>query len=84
MKAIVRRLCKLEDRFGSPDKPRDRFQLVFSRIGREESLENATCSRAIWPNGTLFEMVDLKGSKEGHGRLSDEELDRWVENFPIR
>lgn len=57
---------------------------MFSRIGREESLENATCSRTIWPNGTLFEMVRLNGSKEGRGRLSDEELDRWVESFPIR
>jgi hypothetical protein len=84
MQAIVRRLCKLEDRFGSPDKSRHHFRLVFSSIGREESLEDATCRRTFWPNGTLFEMVNLKGSKEGHGRLSDEELDRWVESFPIR
>ena len=83
MKTIGRRLCRLEDRFGSRAKPRDRFRLVISRIGRGESLENASCSRTIWPNGTLFEMVRLNGNRAGLGALSDEELDRWVDSFPI-
>jgi hypothetical protein len=42
------------------------------------------CMRKIWPNGTLFEMVNLNGKKEGRGRLNEEELNRWVETFPIR
>ena len=84
MKTIDRRLYRLEDRFGFRAKPRDRFRLVISRMGRGESLENATCSRTIWPSGTLFELVRLNGNRAGIGALSDEELDRWVDSFPIK
>jgi hypothetical protein len=84
MKAIIRRLCNLEDRFGSPGKPRERLRFVFSVIGIEESLDHATCFRTIWPDGTLFEQVDLAHCPKGGGRLNKEELDRWVETFPIQ
>jgi len=52
--------------------------------GAGKSLENATCTRTLWPDGTLFEMVELDGSNEGPGEVTDEALDRWLEGFPIQ
>ncbi len=80
MKAIGRRLCRLEDRFAPPDKPRERYRLVVGRIGPEEGLQNATCKRTLCANGLLMEVVRLNGSSDG---LTDEDLDRFVESFPI-
>ena len=53
-------------------------------MSREPGLENAECSRTLWPDGTLFEMVRLDHSGEGHAELSDEALDRFVESFPVQ
>ncbi len=80
MKAIGRRLCRLEDRFAPPDKPRDRVRVVVSAIGPEEGLQNATCQRTLCANGSLVEVVRLNGSADG---LTDEDLDRFVESFSI-
>ena len=82
MKAIDRRLSRLEDRF-APDKLRERLRMVVRTVGIEDDFETTTCSRTLWPNGKLFEMVHLNGHKPGSKTLSDEELDRWVESFPI-
>lgn len=80
MKAIGRRLCRLEDRFAPRDKPRDRVRVVVSGIGPEECLQNATCERTLCANGSLVEVVRLNGSVDG---LTDEDLDKFVESFPI-
>lgn len=84
MKAIVRRLCKLEDRFGFPGKPRERVQFVFSTIGIEQSLESATCSRTLQPDGTVLEYVDFTRGPKGNGKLKEEDLNRWLDTFPIQ
>jgi hypothetical protein len=84
MKAIVRRVFKLEDRFGFSGKPRDRVQFVFSTIGIEQSLENATCSRTLQPDGKVLEYVDFTRGPKGSGKLNEEELNRWLDTFPIR
>ena len=80
MKAIGRRLSRLEDRFAPRDKPRDRIRMVVSRVGRDEGLENATCKRTLCANGSLIEVVRLNGSGDG---LTDQDLDGFVESRPI-
>ena len=84
MTAVMRRIRRLEDQFGSVDRPRDRFRILVCSAGAGKSLENATCTRTLWPDGTLFEMVELDGSNEGPGEVTDEALDRWLEGFPIQ
>jgi hypothetical protein len=68
MTIIDRRLRKLEDRFGPAD----------GRPGRD-----ATCRRTLWSDGTLFERVEFNKHNEGPDVLTDEELDRWLEEFPV-
>ena len=85
MKIIDRRLCKLEDQFRPADrKPRQCLRMVVRRLGCKRGFENETCSRTLWPDGILFELVWLDISKEGRGTLTGEELDRFVASFPIK
>ena len=67
VKAIARRLRRLEDRFGPADgKPGERFRLVLRPAGlRKPDLENSTCRRTMWPDGTLSEMVRLGTGSDG-------------------
>ena len=44
-------------------------------------LTKATCSRARCENGSLMEIVNLNGSRDG---ISDEDLERFIESFPIQ
>jgi hypothetical protein len=84
MKIIERRLLKLEDRFGRADgKPRRRLRMLVSMAGARPSLEEATCGRTLWPDGTLFEMVEFHKHNDGPDELTNEELDRWLEGFPV-
>jgi hypothetical protein len=46
-------------------------------------LEDATCRRTLWPDGTVFEMIEFNKHNEGPDELTDEELDRWLESFPV-
>ena len=84
MKAIARRLRRLEDQFAPADgKPRDRFRLVLRSAGLlNPSLENATCRRTLCPNGTVLESVEFTTSSNGR-ELTQEELDQWVASFPV-
>jgi uncharacterized protein with ParB-like and HNH nuclease domain len=43
-------------------------------------LAKATCTRTIWPNGQLFEFVNLNGTDYG---LSKEDLEKFIQSFPI-
>jgi len=88
MKAINRRLCRLEHRFAPPDGSHGSIRIVLRAVGPEkgieaETLEDAKCSRTTWPNGTLFEMVPLNGGNDETSKVSAQELDRWVGDFPI-
>ena len=84
MKAIARRLRRLEDQFARADgQPRDRFRLVLRAAGLlNPSLENATCRRTLCPNGTVLESVEFTTSSNGR-ELTQEELDRWLASFPV-
>jgi hypothetical protein len=78
MKAILRRVDRLEERLGS--KPRNVFRLVVTHGGGDDSnLEKATCKRH-YAGGLPTEVIDLKGY---NNPFTSEELDRFVERFPI-
>jgi hypothetical protein len=64
-------------------KPQDTVRLVVSRRDCVSSLENATGTRTLWPNGTVFEMVRFMGEREEGREASAEELNQWVASFPI-
>jgi len=84
MNSVIRRLRRLEGHFGPADrKPRKYLRYVVQRMEGKPGLENATCSRTLWPDGTVLEMVRLGERGEGQEELTDEELDRWVASFPI-
>ena len=82
MKAVARRLRRLEDHSAVNGKPRDRFRIIVRRMDREPGLEGATCHRTLFPNGTLSEIVRLDKSSGGCEPTEDE-LDRWIARFPI-
>lgn len=84
MKPCVRRVVRLENRVSPPTRdfarnPRDRLRLVVSNVG-VLNLERSTCVRSLTADGFLTEVVRLDGIR---GNLTDEELDRFVESFPI-
>lgn len=60
-----------------------RLRMTISMAGAEPSLEDATCRRTLWSDGTLFEMVEFHTHNAGPDELTDEELDTWVESFPV-
>jgi hypothetical protein len=39
--------------------------------------------RTLWSDGTLFEMVEFIKHNAGPDELTDEELDGWLEGFPV-
>ena len=55
---------------------------MLRRLGRIPGLEGATCRRTWWPDDTVNENVVLGTSSDGHA-VTDEELDEWVQGFPI-
>ena len=89
MKTITRRLNRIESRF-SPPKPRTRFRVVIRledvdapvvrRPNGNPRFENATCTRSLCPDGTLWEVVRLDQIGEPP---TDAELNTWVAGFPI-
>jgi hypothetical protein len=83
MKTVIRRIGRLENQLQLAGNPRDRFRLVMGRLDRKPGFENATCRRTLWPNGTVFEMVWLNRHHDRPGEPTAEELDRWVESFPV-
>jgi hypothetical protein len=72
------RLQKLERQRSQVE--RGRFRIVVSHAGRPFDLATATCTRTLMPDGGLMEIVNVNGS--GHD-LSDEELERFIQSFPI-
>jgi hypothetical protein len=84
MKLIDRRLQALENRFGSPDRPRPRLRLRLMDLGSKLCLEDAKCTRTLCQDGSLMEVVDFQKHDEGPDEVSEEELDRWVEGFPVQ
>jgi hypothetical protein len=84
MKPVIRRIARLEDRFGAPPdfarNPRARLRLVVSRMDRALSLETCNCRRMLNADGSLSEVVRLDGIR---GSLSDADLEKFVQSFPV-
>ena len=59
---------------------REPFRVVVSHAGEPLDLAKATCRRTLWPNGQLLELVNLNGGDYG---LRDEDLERFIQSFPI-
>jgi hypothetical protein len=57
--------------------------MMISMAVAKPSLECATCSRTLWSDGTLFEMVGFNKHNLGPRELTEEELDQWLERFPV-
>jgi len=55
------------------------MRCVIAGVVGETHLENCTCVRHM-ANGRLSEVITLDGSMDG---LTNEDLDRFVERFPI-
>ena len=72
------RLQKLERRHSQIE--RERFRMVVSHAGKPFDLATATCTRTLMQDGGLIEIVNVNGS--GHD-LKDEELERFIQSFPI-
>jgi hypothetical protein len=84
MRAITHRLCQLEDQIGSADRPRRRLRLMIMRAGARPCLEDATCTRMLCVDGSLLETVQFKKDNDGPKEPTQEEVDAWVDAFPVR
>jgi hypothetical protein len=84
MKAMNRRLFKLEDRFRPVGwKPRKVLRLLIGMAGARRSLEGATCQRSLCPDGTLIETMWFHPHNDGP-EVTDDELERWIATFPVQ
>jgi hypothetical protein len=94
MKAVLRRLNRLEGQFWPPGaRPRRYFRVVVRdedpeapsvrRLDRQPSFEKATCKRTLGPDGTLWEGVRLNEIGEDGEQPTEAELNKWIAGFPI-
>jgi hypothetical protein len=83
MKTVTKRIARLEEHLLVTVNPRKRLSIVVTRVDRKPSLEGATCTRTLCPDGTVMEVVYLYQSRPGREELTDEALERWMETFPI-
>jgi hypothetical protein len=58
--------------------------MMVSMAASRPNLENATCKRTPCSDGTLLELVEFKTDNDRSDELTDEELDGWVESFPVQ
>jgi hypothetical protein len=82
MKAILRRVVRLEDQFETQlsGEPKSSLWIIVIRAGSEPAnLGTSTCTRYV-RDGVRTEVVDLDGAR---GSISDEELETFVASFPI-
>jgi hypothetical protein len=83
MKTLGRRLQRLEDHFVSADRPQRRLRLVVCMAGARPSLEGAMCRRSLCADGTLLELVKYANHNDEPAAVADEQIDAWVDEFPI-
>jgi len=57
-----------------------KFRVIVSLIAKPLHLASSTCTRSLWPDGTVFELVHLSGSDD---QLDRAQLDRIVAKLPI-
>ena len=69
MRAIARRLRRLEEQLGTDE--RRTYRVVVHWEGCAPSLKNATCNRRLCPDGSLLEVVYLDHSDDALANGSD-------------
>jgi hypothetical protein len=57
------------------------LRLVIGSVCGSPNLTTSTCTRTLGPDGPLTEVVQLNGGRDG---LNDEDLERFIERFPIQ
>jgi hypothetical protein len=75
---LRRRLERLERR--APEKASQVFWVLVRCVCGPPNLATSKCWRTLSTNGVVTELIELDGGRDG---LSDEDLDRFVEGFPI-
>jgi len=82
MKPILRRVGKLEVRHALSGKPRSQLRLLISLPWKgPANLATSTCKRSLNAAGGLIEVVDLDGGRDA---LSDDDLERFIDSFPVQ
>ena len=56
------------------------LRMVVCHIGQALDTRKSSCTRTIWPNGILFEMVELHGSSKD---LSDGQLEAFIRSHSV-
>jgi hypothetical protein len=74
------RLDRLEKTLAPAKGPRQRVRVVISGVCAPANLETSRCTRTL-TNGLLTEIVEFDGSCDD---LSDEQLENFIESFPIQ
>jgi hypothetical protein len=63
---------------------RKRYQMIFACNDANPTpldLENSSCDRQIWPDGSLGEIIYLDGRLED---LTEEQLQAFIDRHPIK
>jgi hypothetical protein len=63
------------------DANREVSRMIFCGWNEPLKLETSSCQRMLWPDGLLVEVIFLDGRIED---LTEDELDAFVNRFPIR
>jgi len=83
MKAIVRRVGRLEDRYAinSSGKVKVALRILVSLPWKAPAnLATSTCTRMLNAAGGVIETVKLDGDEAS---ISEEELEKFIASFPI-
>jgi hypothetical protein len=75
---LKRRLNALEQRRCQVSK--EPFRVLIRSVCGEPNLTTSTCQRRLGRDGRLTEIINLDG---GRDNFSDEQLEAWIEKFPI-
>jgi hypothetical protein len=65
---------------GSRQRAQAGWRLIISCPTYPLDWKQSTCSRTRGQDGTVYEYVIVHGGLDG---VSDEELDKWIQTFPI-
>ncbi len=83
MKAVSRRIARLEERFAptTQDRVKKRLRAIICRVdGGVPDLAKCTAKRTLCPDGTLLEVVRVNGSAK---LLDRAKLQEWLRSFPV-
>ena len=85
MKAVIRRLRRLEDQFKPAGALWRRFRVVVRPSGSKglPGLQGATCQRTLCPDGTLMELICSGAGGDDPENITEETFEAWVDSFPV-